>query len=242
VETKEKNPRYGCPRIALLVGNVLGEAIDAETVRRILTKHYRPIPGRGPSWILPIGNSHNKLWSMDLFRLESVFLRSFWVMVVMDQFTRKIIGFSVHRGNLNGGTICFMFNKVAAGKTWPKHLSTDNDPLFKYWLWQVNLENYYHIEEIKTVPYIPWSHPFVQRLIGTCCREITDHILFRSEADLQAKLEVFQDCFNSYRVHYSHEGKTPAEMIGERHLASIDLRKYGWKPVCGGMYQTPIAA
>jgi len=110
-----------------------------------------------------------------------------------------------------------MFNKIAADKTWPKHLSTDNDPLSKYWFWEVNLENYYHIEEIKTVSYCPWSHPFVERLIGNCRREFTDHILFWSEADLQAKLVVFQDYFNSYRVHYSHERKTPAEMTGERH-------------------------
>ena len=92
---------------------------------------------------------------MDLFRLESVFLRSFLVMVVMDQFSRKIVGFSVHRGAVDGAAICFMFNKIAAGKSWPKYLSTDNDPLFKDWLWQANLESYYHIDEIKTVPYCP---------------------------------------------------------------------------------------
>jgi len=74
VETKEKNTRYGCPRMALLVGRLLGEAIDAETVRRILTKHYRLIPGKGPSWLLPIGNSQNKLCSIDLLRLDSVIL------------------------------------------------------------------------------------------------------------------------------------------------------------------------
>ena len=49
VETKEKNPSYGCPRIALLVGNVPGEPIDGRTVRRILAKHYRPILAKGPS-------------------------------------------------------------------------------------------------------------------------------------------------------------------------------------------------
>jgi hypothetical protein len=60
--------------------------------------------------------------------------------------------------------------------------------------------------------------------------------------DLEAKLAVFQDYFNSYRVDYSHAGKTPAETTGERHLANIDLKNFGWKPVCGGMYETPIAA
>jgi putative transposase len=211
-------------------------------VRRILAKHYRPTPGKGPSWLLPIGNSPNKLWSTDLFRLESVFLRSFWVMVVMDQFTRKIVGFSVHQGILSGGTICFMFNKIAYGKTWPKYMSTDNDPLFEYWLWKSNLDSHFQIDEIKTVPYCPWSHPFVERLIGSCRREFTDHILFWNESDLLAKLLVFQEYFNSYRVHYSHNGKTPDEMDGKRHLASLDVKNFKWKSVCGGMYYTPIAA
>jgi transposase InsO family protein len=179
---------------------------------------------------------------MDLFRLESVFLRSFWVMVVMDQFTRRIVGFSVHQGTLSGSAICFMFNKIAFRKVWPKYISTDNDPLFEYWLWESNLESHYQIDEIKTVPYCPWSHPFIERLIGSCRREFTDHILFWSESDLLAKLAVFQEYFNSYRVHYSHDGKTPNEMNGKRHLASLEVKNFKWKPVCGGMYYTPIAA
>ena len=47
LETKGRNPSYGCTRIALLVGNALGVSIDEETVRRISAKHYRPIPGNG---------------------------------------------------------------------------------------------------------------------------------------------------------------------------------------------------
>jgi hypothetical protein len=104
------------------------------------------------------------------------------------------------------------------------------------------LENHYQIREIKSVRYCPWRHTFFERLIGSCRREFTDHILFWSESDLLAKLSVFQEYFNSYRVHYSHAGKTPAEMNGKRHLASLDVKNFKWKPVCGGMYYTPIAA
>jgi hypothetical protein len=32
---------------------------------------------------------------MDLFRCESILLRSHWVMLVMDVFTRRLIGFGV---------------------------------------------------------------------------------------------------------------------------------------------------
>lgn len=241
VETKEKNPSYGCPKIAMLVCNVLGVSIDEETIRRILSKHYRPVPGKGPSWLLPIGSSPNRLWSVDLFRLESVFLRSYWVMVVIDQFTRRIIGFSVTEGSPEGGTVCYLFNQIVGLKDFPKYLSSDNDPLFKYWLWRANLTEY-QIEEIKTVPYVPWSHPFIERLIGSCRREFTDRILFWNQADLKAKLCLYQEYFNSYRVHYCHEGKTPDEIVGQRRLATIDLKSFKWKPVCGGLYQTPVAA
>jgi hypothetical protein len=35
---------------------------------------------------------------MDLFRCESIVLRSYWVLVVMDQFTRRLVGVDVHLG------------------------------------------------------------------------------------------------------------------------------------------------
>ena len=45
-----------------------------------------------------IGHTTDSLWSIDLFRCESIVLRSYWVLVVMGQFTRRIIGLGVHRG------------------------------------------------------------------------------------------------------------------------------------------------
>ena len=142
-------------------------------------------------------------------------------MVVMDPFTRKIVGFSVRQGSLSGGNICYMDSKIASGKDWPRYISPDHDPLFNYWLWKANLENNFNIQEIKSVPYCPWSHPFVESLMGSCRREFTDHILFWSESDLLAKLLVFQEYFNSYGVHYSQDGRTPNEINDERKLASV---------------------
>ena len=52
-------------------------------------------------------------------------------MVVMDQFTRGIIGFAVQPGVVDGPALCRMFNQVIAGTaTLPQHLSSDHDPLF----------------------------------------------------------------------------------------------------------------
>ena len=52
-----------------------------------------------------IGHTTDSLWSVDLFRCESAILRAHWVLVVMDQFTRRILGFGVHRGAVDGVTV-----------------------------------------------------------------------------------------------------------------------------------------
>jgi len=52
----------------------------------------------GPSWLTFIGHLKDSLHSIDLFRCESVALRTYWVLVVLDQYTRRIIGFGIQRG------------------------------------------------------------------------------------------------------------------------------------------------
>ena len=99
VELKTRNPRFGCPRIARIISRTFEVEIDKNVVHRVLAKYYRPPPGGdGPSWLSFIGHSIDSLWSVDLFRCESVVLKSYWLLVVMDQFTRRLIGFGVHRG------------------------------------------------------------------------------------------------------------------------------------------------
>jgi putative transposase len=39
------------------------------------------------------------------------------------------------------------------------------------------------VTEIKTVPYVPLSHPFVERLIGTLRREYLDHSVLQKHTD-----------------------------------------------------------
>jgi putative transposase len=116
IEMKQRNPSWGCPRIAQQIALAFGLQIDKDVVRRILATHYRPKPDAGgPSWLTFIGHLKDSLWSIDLFRCESVTLRTHWVLVVMDQYTRRIIGFGVQAGTVNGVTLCRMFNSALRG-------------------------------------------------------------------------------------------------------------------------------
>lgn len=163
-------------------------------------------------------------------------------MVVMDQLTRRIIGFTVQAGAVDGAAICRMFNHAIAGApTLPRELSSDHDPLFEFHRWMANLR-ILDVTEIKTVPEVPLSHPFIERLIGTVRRELLDQVPFWSAGDLQRKLLHFRDYYNRYRIHASLGAITPAFKFGDVDRRLVSLTGYQWQSHCRGLYQLPIAA
>ena len=162
-------------------------------------------------------------------------------MLVMDVFTRRLIGFGVERADIDGISVCRMFNDAVAGQSLPKHVSTDHDPLFRFHRWLATLR-VLEIEEIKSIPYVPVSHPFVERLIGTIRREYLDRTFFWNAVELGRKLEEFRIYYNAHRVHRSLGGHTPAQRAGAPSPTPANFASYVWKQHCRGLFETPIAA
>ena len=75
---------------------------------------------------------------------------------VMDQYTGRIIGFGINAGIVDRAALCRMFNRAIRRQAVPKYLS---------------YLRILGVTEIKTVSYVPMSHLFVERLIGTIRRE-----------------------------------------------------------------------
>ena len=243
VELKRRNPKFGCVRIAQQISHAFGVDIDKDVVRRVLTKHYRPDGSEtnGPSWLTFIGNAKDSLWSVDLFRCESILLRSHWIMLVMDVFTRRLVGFSIAPAHIDGVSVCRMFNQAITDQSLPKRISTDHDPLFRFHRWLANLR-VLEIAEIKSVPHTPVSHPFVERLIGTIRREYLDRVFFWNAVDLTRKLSEFRDYYNEHRVHRSLDATTPSHRAGPTPPTAAGLARYAWQQHCRGLFQTPVAA
>src|SRR6202035_4210677 len=209
--------------------------------RRILGVRYRPeSDAGGPSWLTFLAHMKDSLWSCDLFRCESATLRTHWVLVVMDQFTRRICWFwcsGRHRGW--GGSVPDV--PASDSRANNAQLSQHRQrSLYRFHQWQANLR-VLEVTEIKTVPYVPFFHPFVERLVGTLRRECLDRALFWTTTDLEAKLLDFQDYYNEHRTHTGCKGRPPEPGVNvDRSLANLSC--YRWQKHCRGLYQTPIAA
>ena len=163
------------------------------------------------------------------------------MLVVMDQFTRRLVGFDVQCGVVTGADVCRMFNAAIHGQGVPRHVSTDHDPLFEAHRWRANLR-ILEIAEIKTGPQVPLSHPFVERLIGTVRREFLDHVLFWNARDLERKLAEFQVYDNAARNHASLGGRTPLSVGGGDAVIPADLNHVRWVSHCRNLVQLPIPA
>jgi transposase InsO family protein len=161
-------------------------------------------------------------------------------MVVMDVFSRRIIGFAVEATDIDGVGVCRMFNHAIAKHPPPRYLGSDNDPLFLYHRWRANLR-VLDSEEIKSVPDTPVSHPFVERLIGTMPREFLDHTFFWNQSDLQRKLDPFKQYYNEHRVHSSLKAQTSTEQLTNILPTFADLKDFSWQRHCNGLFQIPIA-
>ncbi|MEE9271003.1 MAG: integrase core domain-containing protein, partial [Candidatus Krumholzibacteria bacterium] len=141
----------------------------------------------------------------------------------------------------DGPALCRMFNQATIEKGAPRYLSSDHDPLYRYHQWRANLR-IREAQPIKTVPYVPVSHPFTERLVGTIRREYLDQILFWNGCDLEEKLEEFQDYYNAHRVHQSLNLKTPDEVAGKSPPHQAEWNNFSWQPHCNGLFHSPVAA
>lgn len=114
---------------------------------------------------------------------------------MLDQHTGRIIGFGVRTDLIDARLLCGMFNAAVAGQTTPVH-----DPLFRSHRWQANLR-VLEIDEVKTVPGVTLSHPFVEWAIGAVRREFLDHTLFWNSIDLLRKLQGLRRYYTTPSPH-----------------------------------------
>ena len=105
--------------------------------------------------------------------------------------------------------------------------------------WKENLR-ILDIDEVKSIPYVPNSHPYIERLIATIRHELLDKILFWNERDLQNKLDHFQNYYNCQRCHEGIDGKIPLQQDGQP-LNVINMHNYRWKKHCRSLYELPVA-
>ena len=206
VQMKTDNKLWGVPRIQ---GELLKLKIKLaqSTIRKILKQNGLDPSGNTPSvgWWEFI-KRHEKVWACDFFTIETAFLKTLYVFVVIEIHSRVMIGIKVTTSP-NPEWIRNTLIALLNFDQQPGALIRDGDILYGH-DFKLKMESYIkHV--IKTPPFSPQANAFVERLIGSIRRDCTDHYLFFSEAHLQTTLQEYKTYYNNHRPHQGIDQQIP---------------------------------
>lgn len=204
VRMARENPRWGCVRIkGELQG--LGIIVSTTTIRTILRRAgLGPAPRRdGPTWRQFLSAQAKGIVACDFFCVETVFLKTLYVLVFMHIETRRILGVGVS-ANPDGAWVTQQArNLVMDLEGEPEHcmrfLLPDRDA--KYCR---RFDAVFSAEGIEVVlaPYrTPQANCHIERLIGGLRREVLDHVLILHRRHLVDVLREYVAHHNSHRPH-----------------------------------------
>jgi putative transposase len=199
-----ENPRWGCVRIkGELQG--LGIIVSTTKIRTILRRAgLGPAPRRdGPTWHQFLSAQAKGIVACDFFCVETVFLKTLYVLVFMAIQTRRILGVGVS-ANPDGTWVTQQARNLVmdldhAPEPCMRFLLRDRDA--KYWR---GFDAVFDAEgmEVVLTPYrTPQANGHIERLIGGLRREVLDHLLILGRGHLLDVLSQYAAHHNSHRPH-----------------------------------------
>ena len=219
------NPSWGAPRIHGELLN-LGIEVSQRTVGRPMSRPRRP-PCQ--TWRTFLDNHAKELASLDFFTVPTAGFRVLYVLVVLRHERRRI----VHVNVTAHPTAEWTAQQVVEAFPWdeaPRYLMRDRDGIYgNAFTKRVTGRG---IEEVKSAPRAPWQNPFVERVIGTLRKELTDNVIVLDERHLSRLIREYVAYYNGARTHLSLEKDAP---LG-RAVQGPELGKVVAIPQLGGLH------
>jgi putative transposase len=205
VRMARENARWGCVRIKGELRG-LGIVVSASTIRTILRRAgLGPAPRRGgPTWRQFLSAQAKGILACDFFTVETVFLKTLYVLVFMHIQTRRVLGVGVS-ANPNGTWVTQQARNLlmdVEGDTEIRRmrfLLRDRDAKYPR-----SFDAVFAAEGTRVVltPYrTPQANGHIERLIGGVRREVLDHVLILGRRHLADVLREYVAHHNSHRPH-----------------------------------------
>jgi putative transposase len=233
VQMARENPRWGVIRIkGELQG--LGHRVGATTIRTILRRAgIGPAPRRdGPSWSEFLRSQAQGILASDFFTVETVLLRTLYVLFLIEVGTRRVRVLGVTR-NPDGRWVAQQARNLAieGGLDNVGFLIRDRDAKFTSAFDEVFTTE--GARMILTPIRAPKANAFAERFVRTVRNELLDLTLVTGRRHLVRLLAEYEAHYNSHRPHRGLALETPAERDAERSPITIDMIRL--RPVVGGL-------
>ncbi len=200
----KENPTWGAPRIH---GELLklGFEVSERTVSRYLARAGRNGDAR-KVWLIFLKNHREVIAAMHFFTVPTATFRVLYCFFVMSHSRRRVLHFNATE-HPTGSWVAQQLREAFPEDTAPRYLILDRDRKYQGEATEV-LESL-SSELIRTAYRSPWQNGVVERWVGSCRREMLDHVIVFNEAHLRRLVLEYLRYYHADRTHDGLGKDTP---------------------------------
>jgi putative transposase len=200
----EDNPDWGAPKIhgeLQKLGFVVSERSVARYLRRI---QRRSDPGK--RWLTFLQNHREVVAAFDFFTVPTVTFQLLYCFFVIEHGRRKILHFNITR-HPTADWVVQQIREAFPEVTAYRYVILDRDSKF-----DTNVIAFLKATGLKpkrTGVQAPWQNGLAERSVGSCRREILNHVIALNERHLRRLIGDYVNYYHDDRIHDSLEKDTP---------------------------------
>jgi putative transposase len=213
-----ENPTWGAPRIH---GELLMLSFDVSerTISRWMKQAPRD-PEPAKCWLTFLGNHREAIAAMDFFTVPTITFSALYCFFVISHDRRRILHFNVTKHPTSLWIVQQLREAFPFGSA-PSFVIFDRDA--KYGLEVLAAVRSLRVNPVHTSFASPWQNGVAERWVGSCRRELLDHIIAVDERHLKRRLSEYIRYYHEDRTHLGLGKGTPegrTRTIASGHVLS----------------------
>ncbi len=199
-----ENPTWGAPRIHGEL-KMLGFKISERTVLNWMRKAPR-IPEPAKRWATFLANHREAIAAMDFFTVPTLTFGVLYGFFVIAHARRQILHFNVTR-HPTSAWVSQQLREAFPYDTAPKYLIHDRDSIFN--TEAVETMKVIGLKSVRTTFKSPWQNGIAERFVGSCRRDLLDHVIVLNERHLKRLIAEYVRYYHEDRTHLGLDKRTP---------------------------------
>ena len=199
-----ENPTWGAPRIHGEL-KMLGFKISERTVLNWIRKAPR-IPEPAKRWATFLANHREAIAAMDFFTVPTLTFGVLYGFFVIAHARRQILHFNVTR-HPTSAWVSQQLREAFPYDTAPKYLIHDRDSIFN--TEAVETMKVIGLKSVRTTFKSPWQNGIAERFVGSCRRDLLDHVIVLNERHLKRLIAEYVRYYHEDRTHLGLDKRTP---------------------------------
>jgi len=194
----KENPTWGAPKIH---GELL--KLGFKVSERSVSRYIRAIQRRGDPgrrWLTFLRNHREAIVAMDFFTVPTVSFRVLYCLFIIEHARRRILYFHV-TAQPNSDWVTQQLREAFPDSTPYRYAILDRDTKFDAEV--LSVLRSIGLKPKRTSRESPWQNGVAERWVGSCRRELLDHVIPLNEHHLRRLL---RDYVRYYHLDRTHDG------------------------------------